>query len=198
MGEFVRKGNNYYRNNSDGTQTQVTPTEDGYFHWVQPDGKRVRSQKRYKIDPIADFTIDEYGNAYQWGRPLSPERKVIKGDASENFLNNLMAGGAGIARAAAIAVPPVLTPQTVMGGVEQLPWWQTAIGTAAGSMATGMTADEVSKSIVGKLLEIILDKEYWLLLPSHTNLYYRLFPNRFGIQLILFIQLIPQVTFQKD
>lgn len=51
MSEFVKKGNKYFRNNSDGTQTQVTPTEDGHFTWVQPDGQKVRSQKRYKITP---------------------------------------------------------------------------------------------------------------------------------------------------
>lgn len=47
--QFIRKGNNYYRNNSDSTQTQVIPTQNGYFTWVQPDGKKVRSQKKYKI-----------------------------------------------------------------------------------------------------------------------------------------------------
>lgn len=50
MDTFIKKGNKYYRKNSDNTQTQVTPTKEGYFTWVQPDGKKVRSQKRYKIN----------------------------------------------------------------------------------------------------------------------------------------------------
>lgn len=62
MNEFIRKGNKYYRNNSDGTQTQVTPTKEGYFTWIQPDGKRVRSQKKYKITPIQPKKEESFWN----------------------------------------------------------------------------------------------------------------------------------------
>lgn len=43
MGEFIKKNNKYYRNNSDGSQHEVTLGSDGHFHWVQPDGQHVRS-----------------------------------------------------------------------------------------------------------------------------------------------------------
>ena len=45
MAEFERKNGKWVRNNSDGTQTQVTRGADNRFHWTQPDGKRVKSKK---------------------------------------------------------------------------------------------------------------------------------------------------------
>lgn len=47
MGNFIYKNNKYYRNNSDGTQTEVTPTKEGYFTWIQPDGQKVRTKETY-------------------------------------------------------------------------------------------------------------------------------------------------------
>lgn len=47
--EFIKKGNKYYRNNSDGSQSEVQLGEDGYFRWTQNDGKKVRSAKKYKV-----------------------------------------------------------------------------------------------------------------------------------------------------
>lgn len=49
MSEFVKKGNKYFRNTSDGKQIEVTFTKDGHFYWVEPNGQRVRTKKKYKI-----------------------------------------------------------------------------------------------------------------------------------------------------
>ena len=48
MSEFIKKNNDWFRNNSDGTQTKVQ-FKDGYFYWNQSDGKKVRSKKKYNI-----------------------------------------------------------------------------------------------------------------------------------------------------
>lgn len=175
MSEFVKKGNKYYRNNSNGTQTQVTPTQDGYFTWVQPDGKRVRSQKRYQIDtsePKKEPSIWERMKAgFIMGGNSDPGSSAIQ-TASGFSLNSdgslgynteskgarqtrkaLAAvgatGAAGYGGVAALSYVPAIVPELTVG---QLPWWQTTIGTAAGSMATGMTADEVSKATTGKTI----------------------------------------------
>lgn len=49
MSQFIKKGNKYFRNNSDGSQSEVQLGEDGYFRWTQNDGKKVRSAKKYKV-----------------------------------------------------------------------------------------------------------------------------------------------------
>lgn len=51
MSKFIKKGNKYYRINEDGSQIEVTPTKEGYFTWTDSKGRKVRSQKRYKITP---------------------------------------------------------------------------------------------------------------------------------------------------
>lgn len=86
MSEFVKKGNKYFRNNSDGTQTEVTPTKDGYFTWTQPDGKKVRSQKKYKITTLEASSSQEEPSLWD---------KVKKG-----FVNATI--GASVAEAPAI------------------------------------------------------------------------------------------------
>lgn len=48
MSEFIKKNNNWFRNNSDSTQTKVQ-FKDGYFYWTQSDGKKVKSKKKYNI-----------------------------------------------------------------------------------------------------------------------------------------------------
>lgn len=58
-------------------------------------------------------------------------------------------GLTGYGGGAALSATPVITPQLTVG---QLPAIQTAIGNAAGSMAAGMTADQLSKATTGKTI----------------------------------------------
>lgn len=59
MSEFVKVGDRYLRNNSDGSQHEVTLGDDGYFHWITPDGQKVRSQKKYKRIPTLPLMSTE-------------------------------------------------------------------------------------------------------------------------------------------
>lgn len=86
MSEFIKKGNKYFRNNSDGTQTEVIPTKDGYFTWTQPDGKKVRSQKKYKTTTSGPSSSQEEPSFWD---------KVKKG-----FINATI--GASVAEAPAV------------------------------------------------------------------------------------------------
>lgn len=181
MSEFIKKGNKYYRNNSDGTQTHVTPTQDGYFTWTQPDGKKVRSQKRYKISTTSQkkerkpslwdsfktalrnfgaysATSEPGGSAIQ-----TSEGTQINNDGSFTYnkptegseqLRKIigmigLSGLAGYGGGAALSYIPAIVPEITIG---QLPWWQTTIGSTAGSIVTGMTADKISKRITGKTI----------------------------------------------
>jgi hypothetical protein len=49
MSEFEKLNGNWVRNNSDGTKTKVTYGDDGYFHWTQSDGTKVRSKSKYRL-----------------------------------------------------------------------------------------------------------------------------------------------------
>lgn len=181
MSEFIKKGNKYYRNNSDGTQTQVTPTQDGYFTWTQPDGKKVRSQKRYKISTTSQkkerkpslwdsfktglrnfgaySAISEpSGSAIQTseGTQINNDgsftyNKPTEGSEQLRKINGMigLSGLAGYGGGAALSYTPAIVPEITIG---QLPWWQTTIGSTAGSIATGMTADKISKRITGKTI----------------------------------------------
>ena len=176
--EFIKKGNKYYRNNSDGTQTEVTPTQEGYFTWTQPDGKKVRSQKRYKISTtsqqkeksslwdsfktglinfgVYSATSEPGGSAIQTseGTQINNDgsftyNKPTEGSEQLRKINGVigLSGLAGYGGGAALSYTPAIVPEITIG---QLPWQQTAVGTAAGSMATGMAADEASIAATGK------------------------------------------------
>lgn len=58
MAEFERKNGKWVRNNSDGTQTQVTRGSDNRFYWTQPDGKKVKSKKAYKFKAVTKTKED--------------------------------------------------------------------------------------------------------------------------------------------
>lgn len=173
MSEFIRKNGKWYRNNSDGTQTQVIKGEDNHFYWTQSDGKKVRSSKAYKFTPIkkestwdkvkqglknfghysamgenpAGYTsegwkLEDNGNFENRPTKGSEQLRVINGIAGLTALS-------GYGGAAALSATPAIVPEITMG---QLPWWQTVIGTASGSIATGMTADKISEAISGKTI----------------------------------------------
>lgn len=74
MSEFVKKNNNWFRNNSDGTQTKVQ-FKDGYFYWTQSDGKKVRNKKKYNIVKKEKF------NPRDTVQNLKHRQKVKESDA---------------------------------------------------------------------------------------------------------------------
>lgn len=89
MSEFIKKGSKYYRNNSDNTQTEVTPTKEGYFTWIQPDGTKVRSKKRYKIQLQKEPSFMR--KVSNWALARSGGTNNILGGAISIF-NNIIPG----------------------------------------------------------------------------------------------------------
>lgn len=174
MGEFIKKNNKYYRNNSDGSQHEVTLGSDGHFHWVQPDGQHVRSVSKaetYFKPSIWDsfktalrnfgaysVTSEPGGSAIQTseGTQINNDgsftyNKPTEGSEQLRKINGMIGlfGLAGYGGGAALSYIPAIVPEITIG---QLPWWQTIIGSTAGSIATGMTADKISKRITGKTI----------------------------------------------
>lgn len=47
-GTFIKRENKYYRINTDNSKSQVERTSDNRFTWINPDGKRVITKKKYK------------------------------------------------------------------------------------------------------------------------------------------------------
>lgn len=103
----------------------------------EPSNVAVRTASGFERDNKGNWTQDPY-------TPGATQLRDNLGVLSAAAYTPLAFG--------AVSAPVALTPQTVMGGVGQLPWWQTVIGTAAGSMATGIAADEVSKVTTGKTI----------------------------------------------
>lgn len=176
MAEFERKNGKWVRNNSDGTQTEVVRGKDDHFYWTQSDGTRVKSRKRYKFTPMwkEESFWDKLGKGFVnatmsatnadapavttasgWNRKEdgSWDQSKVNDPGVKQLRDNLgVLSSTAYTPKAFGSTLVTLTPQTVMGGVGQLPWWQTVIGKAAGSMATGMIADEVSKATTDKTI----------------------------------------------
>lgn len=181
MATFIKKNGKYYRNNSDGTQTEVTQ-KDGYLHWTQSDGTQMKA--KIKETPKKSSTQKkEVKKEESWWNKLkkgfvnatigasvaeAPAVQTANGwymdnngdwkqDPDRPGAKQLQKNLAGIGATgailytggAALSYTPAIAPEITIG---QIPWWSKAIGTAAGSMATGMTADEISKATTGRTI----------------------------------------------
>lgn len=173
MAEFIIKNGKYYRNNSDGTQTQVQYSKDGYFYWTQSDGHRVRSAKKYKVPKNTQSKPKPKQEESFWskvGRVFTnlmmtsamaenPAAQTASGyyrddngkwhhDPDRKEARDLskvlfLEGLAGLTAYGGGAALPFLLPGTVGGNV---------IGTVAGGTALGMSLDMGQKAIFGTSL----------------------------------------------
>lgn len=75
---YNKAGNFYFRQNSDGTRTKVSVNDDGSFEWTKPNGIRVRTRQRFKIDP-------KYKNAQVVNSYIQNVAPVMENPTSEGF-----------------------------------------------------------------------------------------------------------------
>lgn len=171
MAEFIIKNGKYYRNNSDGTTTQVQYGKDGHFYWTQSDGQKVRSAKKYTLPKKAQPKLKQEESFWsKVGRvftdlmmtsamadnPAVQTASGYKRDNNGKWHHNpdskeardlskilFLEGVGGLTAYGGAAALPFLAPGTVGGNI---------IGTISGGTALGMSLDMVQKAVFGTSL----------------------------------------------